>query len=421
MKAKPSPPKTLPELEAAARAEARYGRHKEAIAAFKELLKRERCPAWEAELAEAYLGRARQVAGKGMYQEAALLWENHAKLDPGGAAAEEYLFWLARAGQPAKLAQALGALPESATNTPTARQVAETVAILALDNDKPQAALPKDHAIVRQLPAMRQAIAAYAQGRAAEAGEALRSIPSRSPYRNVRTLLQALLALPTDRAAALALLDRVEADSVCRSLGLALRQAVASDPPDLDIYSRLPARRQAVVNALNGYDKARANLMRDAHKAIAAHSPKAQLEAALKYRAELGAEASRRFCLAVLVAYPEGIPLFERAFGKLTPFDTYRLRALNAEVEGEPSVASRHWQRCAEELRQRPEGQREPLTQAAIHRHVAAMAAGPAPDVAIEALEHSLHLDPDDKPSYLQLIALHEELGEPKLAQACLD
>lgn len=420
MKAKPSPPKTLPELEAAARAEAKYGRYKEAIAAFKELLKRERRPAWEAELAQAYLGRARQVADKGMYPEAALLWENHAKLGPGAAISEEYLFWLARAGQPIKLAQTLGALPEAAADTPTARQVAETVAILALDNDKPLAALPKDHAIVRQRPAMRQAIVAYGAGRAAEAEEALRSIPSRSPYRNARTLLKALLALPTDRAAA-ALLERLEADSVCRSLGQALRRAVAADPPDLDAYPRLPARQQALINALNGYGKARANLLRDAHKTIAAKSPKSQLEAALKYRAELGAEASRRFCLAVLIAYPEGIPLFERAFGKLTPFETHRIRALNAETQGEPPVASRHWQRCVEELRQRPEGRREPLTQAAIHRHVATMAAGPAPDVAIEALEQSLELDPDDKPSYLQLIALHEELGEPKPAQAWLD
>ena len=414
-------PKTLPELETAARAEIKYGRYKEAIAIYKDLLKRERRPDWEAALAETYLSRARQVAGKSMHQEAALLWENHAKLRPGVGPSEEYLYWLGRAGQPAKLAQAAGVLPDAVARTPAGRQAVETVALMALENEKLLGQLPSEHAIVRQRPSLRQAIAAYRAGHDAEAEECLKGIPSRSPYRNARTLLKALLALPTDRAAAAALLDRVEADSVCRSFARALRQAVATDPPELEGYLQLPARQQAVINALNGYDKTRVNLLRDAQKAVAARAPKSLLETALKYRAELGETASRRFCQAALIAYPEGIPLFERAFGKLPPFEAHRIRALSLESEGDPATASRHWTRCIDELKQRPEGQREPLTQAAIHRHVARMAAGPAPEVAIEALEDSLALDPDDRQSYLLLISLHEELGDPKAAQAWLD
>lgn len=414
-------PKTLPELEAAARAEIKYGRYKEAIATYKALLKRERRPDWEAALAEAYLLRARQVAAKSMHQEAALLWENHAMLRPGVEPSEEYLYWLGRARQPAKLAKVAGMLPEAVAQAPAGRQAVEAVALMALENEKLLGQLPEGHAIARQRPAVREAIAAYRAGHDAEAEECLKGIPSRSPYRNVRTLLKALLALPTDRTAAAALLDRIDADSVCRSFARALRQAVAADPPELEGYLQLPAWQQAVVNALNGYDKTRVNLLRDAQKAVAAQAPKPLLETALKYRAELGEAASRRFCQAALIAYPEGIPLFERAFGKLPPFEAHRIRALNREAEGDPATASRHWTRCIDELRRRPEGQREPLTQAAIHRHVARMAAGPVPELAIEALESSLELDPDDKQSHLLLISLHEKLDDPKAAQAWLD
>ena len=56
------------------------GRYREAIAGFKELLKREPRPAWRAGLASAYAGRARELAAKGMLKEALVMWENRAGL-----------------------------------------------------------------------------------------------------------------------------------------------------------------------------------------------------------------------------------------------------------------------------------------------------------------------------------------------------
>lgn len=58
------------ELEARGREALEAGRHRDAIAAFKELVRREPHPDWVEALAQAYSGRARGLADKGMFKEA---------------------------------------------------------------------------------------------------------------------------------------------------------------------------------------------------------------------------------------------------------------------------------------------------------------------------------------------------------------
>lgn len=412
--------KTIPELEAAVHADLKHGRYKEAIATFKDLLKRETRRDWEEALADTYLKRATQVAAKGMYQEAALLWENHAKLRPGTVVSETYLEWLVRAGQPVKMTQVLGRLPETVARTPLGQRITEAVAILALENDSLLGQLPGDHAIIRQQPLAKQAVTAYSAGRDSEASDALQQIPSRSPYRNLRTLLKALLVLPTDQAAAMTL-DRVEADSFCQPVARAVKDYVASDFAAPDGYFALSPKQQTLINTLNGYSKAQTSLLRDIYRAVAAKSSQSILEVVLKYRAELGDAMTRRFCLATLIAtYPDGIPLFERAFGKLPPFEVHRIRALHAEEKHDHDQARRYWSQYLKVLKQGT-AEREPLVQAAVMRHLATMRGESDADESIELLTESLVLDPDDKASYLALIKLGEKLDNTKLVQTWLD
>jgi tetratricopeptide (TPR) repeat protein len=56
-----------------------------------------------------------------------------------------------------------------------------------------------------------------------------------------------------------------------------------------------------------------------------------------------------------------------------------------------------------------------------IYRHIAELAESVVPDIAIDALEKSLKLDPLDQPSYIKLIRLNEQDGELKDAQEWLD
>ncbi len=55
------------------------GRHRDAIAHLKELLKQERRPEWVASLGDAYRARALDLAYKGMLKEAVVIWRNRAE------------------------------------------------------------------------------------------------------------------------------------------------------------------------------------------------------------------------------------------------------------------------------------------------------------------------------------------------------
>ncbi|MGZ8247403.1 tetratricopeptide repeat protein [Methylomagnum sp.] len=421
MKAKSSPPKPIPELEAAALRALKGRSYKDAIVLLKDLLKREKRRDWEERLAEAYLGRAREVAGKAMFQEAALLWENHAGFHPNLPPSAEYLGWLLQANQTAKLGPALAAAPEAALQSPEGRRLLEAVALLALGNDKLLNALPKDHTIVKQQALAKQAIAAYSAQRDAEVEDCLRQFSSRSPYRNLRPLLKGLLTLEQNPAAAQEALERVDADSACRSLAVALAEQAEAPRPEAASYLALAAKQRAVIDKLKGYGKAQLALQRDIQKAAQAKGARPLLETVLRYRNELGDNASRRFCLAALVDCPDAIPVYERAYGKLSRFDYYRLQALHEENARYYGDAEDNWLSCLHELNAAPEGARQPLTQALIHRHIAEFAEPEMPHLAIKHLEQSLALDPDDKASYLKLIELRDHGDDPKASQAWLD
>jgi tetratricopeptide (TPR) repeat protein len=418
---KPSPNKNLEELGAKARHAMEQRRHKEAIIFLKDLLKQERRPEWERALAEAYRLRAGQVAEKGMWQEAAILWENHAKLCPTAEASDEYLGWLAQAGQFPKLAQLLAGSGPVPGDGPFARRLPEALAVLALQNEKLLVGFPQDHPIAKHHAFAKQAIRAYSADRDAEAEEALKQIPSRSPYRSVRTLVKALLLMGQDRAAGLASLERIEADSLCHGLALRLSRQCQDGGPDSPVGTELSPKQHTLVGKLNGYSKAQLILSKEAKKFSKDCSPRQVFNAVLGNRELLGESACRRACLAMLVSFPEGVDLFQKAFGKLSPFERKRLHALHEESRKYYPQAALHWREAFDELKKRPEGERGTLDQALILRHIADLARMDVPDIAIDALEESVKLDPDDRASYVDLIKFCNNLDSPKEAQEWLE
>src|SRR4051812_22513201 len=83
----------------------RTGRFKEAVEAFRQLVKIEPRPEWREALASAYVGRGRTLAAKGMYKEASMVFDNATDVD--GAVHEPlvYLACLVRMGDTARAAR----------------------------------------------------------------------------------------------------------------------------------------------------------------------------------------------------------------------------------------------------------------------------------------------------------------------------
>ena len=106
------------------------GRFKEAVEIFKQLSRQDPQPQWSDRLAEAYAGRARALAEKGMFKEAAIVLENTQQ--PDGTMREPvlYLHCLIRLGQHQKAARV--ALKYIGTGREEGARIAELAATLWL-------------------------------------------------------------------------------------------------------------------------------------------------------------------------------------------------------------------------------------------------------------------------------------------------
>ena len=100
----PSPSVPIGTLAARAAEALQQERFKEAVELFKLVVRQDPRPEWKAALADAYLGRARALAAKGMFKEAAMVLENTLAADGTCAIRCLYLRCLIRDGQQQKAA-----------------------------------------------------------------------------------------------------------------------------------------------------------------------------------------------------------------------------------------------------------------------------------------------------------------------------
>ncbi len=173
----------LPTRELIARGEALLATHdyKDAIDVYKLLLKREPQAGWHEALASAYLERARQLASKGMYREAAVLWENIPSLCGQTRQPELYVDWLLQTSQYAKAMRAYAATCRRAVRR---RRTGNPARRRSCWPGRKTSSKPchRMRPCVGNWTAAQAALRAYGQGEAeAVVRECLQNIPIRSP------------------------------------------------------------------------------------------------------------------------------------------------------------------------------------------------------------------------------------------------
>ncbi|MDS4022997.1 MAG: hypothetical protein RKR03_21205 [Candidatus Competibacter sp.] len=423
---KPPPPHRLrlddlPTRQLIARGEALLSAHdyKDAIDVYKLLLKREPQPeaGWRESLATAYLERAKQLAQKAMYREAAVLWENIPSLCGQAPQPDLYIDWLLRAGQYAK---AMSAHARHAVALPAAGELETLLAALALAGQREVLqALPPETPLRRQVTAVQAALRAYGQGETETAvREHLQAISIRSPFRDLRQILAGLLKLETDPAGSPALVERVPPTSPYHDLAEVVRACAAGEPIRA-LLALDPALRE-LAGGLLGLEPRQIKLVREWARLGEKPGDKAMFDFIAANLAAFDRDRARRACLALLPAYTPGQSVYAKLFGPLPSFETRRFHALRAEREHDLDGALRHWRACADSLSNdagNPDGR---LMAALVLRHMAELAEhaddvpwGPPPKTA-EYLEESLRFDPDDRDTYLQLAKLRQQEGDDK-------
>lgn len=404
------------------------GRYKDAVEQFKDLLKRERRPAWLDGLAAAYAGRAEQLAAKDMVKEALALWRTRAEACQLPLLEGPYVGWLMRAGQ---VEHALRLLP-SLDKLPAAQreQAAAQLAPAVLVAPDPLLAGLSPESLGHRAAA-RSAIAALAQGSAqgdpAPLESALQGISFRSPYRDLRPLLKGLALLATHPTAAAASLARVPVAGPCRPLLQALQVCLMPGTEWLAGMRALGDAGRSLVLDLKGCPLPQRALVLDlmARSGPGATAPAELFDLLQRHRRALPDGAARPLALRLLPHVPQRMDSFRAAFGPLVAADQERVLALAAELKLRPGDAEDHWLRLVKLLgpSSLPASRRRA---ALVLRRLADEHAHHSPDGslcahALDWLQQSLKLDPTDRQTHLRLLRDARQDGDLKQARVWLD
>jgi hypothetical protein len=393
---------TLPE-----KAQAHYvaGRYKEASDLFKELLKQSNDAETKRCLADCYLQRAWAMAGKGMLKEACVLWENYAANAQSPLQAQDvYVLWLLAGKNERKAYAVLDGF--------NARQLDEEFpafsvylgALLVSGASDLLPHLPQDSALLKHWEWVVAALAAYRNGERDGCEQALKQLPFRSAFRDLRTLLKAQLLAGADSEQVPTLLAKIPDESPYKPLAkacLAYRQSGADFVASL---SGLEHNQRRIVVQAKGLTARQTHLLETLIKQSGEPDAKTRFNLVLQYRDVFGSDAAQAYCLGALAEYPGGEKDYFKHFASKDPFEENRLQALLHEQAENGYDARFFWERCIDILKKdRPANDRKI---AFILRHMADKAH--SAEVAA-LLADSLDYDPGHLQSYLKLLTIYQE------------
>lgn len=402
----------------------RQERFKEAIELFKLAIRQDARPAWKEALADAWRGRARDLAAKSMFKEAAMVLEN--TIASGGLVRDPklYLTCLIRDGQQQQAAAYVSNHPAPSGGGHEdleALAAALLVAVPRLPDPAPGATAEQIR--WRELAvASRAALAAWCAGAPAEEIDGLlNAISLRSAFRPVRLLLKGLIAAPADADRARQLLETISPDSPFHPLRQAVMTALRRDTElDADAWNRLTTGQQAFVAETSGLAAPAAQFL--ARLAAAERGGPGVLFNLLVKQTDLPQADLRSACLNLLPQNPDRVSQFEKTFGALSAMERHRVQALTAEARGNWEAAGRHWRSMVAAIGDgdNPGGEAR-LSQGVVLRHLAGLAAKHEEveageffeDPVIHFLERARAVDPDHLPSHLELIGHYRKAATP--------
>jgi len=402
----------------------RQERFKEAVELFNQLARQDPRLEWQEALADAYGGRTRTLAAKGMFKETAMVLEN--TLTQAGTLREPYLYviCLIREGQLPKAAAYLlhcvasGAVPaghQAASEELTAALLV-TVPVLPA----PARPEPPEAARCRELAAAsRAALVAWVEGAPAEEMDRhLKRISLRSAFRPIRLLLQSLTTLPPDPERTRRRLETIEPGSPFFPFRQAVEAAVGAGL-DADAWHRLMPTQQAFAAETGGLQAAAVQSL--GRLSTAARGGPAALFAWLLKQTDLPQAEVKSACLNLLPQVPDRVSQFESSFGPLSPLERYRVQALAAEARGDWRSVERSWSLAAR-LAGAAEDRTSRLASGIIYRHLARLATmhpeieggDDESDAEIFYFERSSDADPDHIPTVLERITYYRTDGREK-------
>src|SRR5262249_26143166 len=372
-------------------------------------------PKWSEGLAQAYAARARELAARGLFEQAQILLDNTAASDGTVGNPLLYVHCLVKRGQQQKAAEhALKYVGTGKLATDQAARLGEVAAALSLAApcrlETPQDPQSERGKWLEQAAAARQAMAAWLEGKPQEEIDRLLSrISLRSDFRPLRLILKALISAPLDLDRARQLMDAIAPRSPFAALRRAVEAALAAPQSGwLGSSTAANGAQRSFISQIHGL--AESGRQSPTQLAKAESSGPGSLFAYLIRQVETQpADLVRSACLNLLPRVPDRVGRFEKSFGALSPFDRHRVLALAAEARKDWEGAEHHWVEAAESL-EAAAGSQAKLSVGVIYRHLAKLAGADdnpeceeSPPV-LDYLERSRKADPEHLPTLLKLI-----------------
>ena len=379
-----------------------------AIEIYKHLAKKEPAKDRTVELKSAYRGRVLQLAGKGMHCEALAIFDNMAAICKPLNEHSLYLTLLLNSAHYLKAAKVYSEHASSLDKKKRGRVDTFFAALLISGNPELAQALPVDSPPMAHYNFALAALNSYDSGEYEQTEKSLSKIPFKSPYKDFRFALKAMIlrtGSEPDKAAGPAV--RVLQDSPFHCL--AAPCALTSDEK---IIAALSSAKGINLDYLAGIHKIplkTASFITGLDKAF--ESMDRLFDFIMSHCTALDSKIAARLCYHLLPHLPGKIKKYEKTFGSLSGFEINRLKALNCEtVNNDLLPAITFWRQALKNFKQ-IKNKDNNLTRALILRHIAGlmekMPGNFSHDDIIESLEQSLKFVPDHKPTHLKLLEMN--------------
>ncbi len=285
---------------------------------------------------------------------------------------------------------------------------------------------PADDVLVRDCPSALGALEAYCEGDDERLHNCLGAIPFRSPFRDLRQILKALIRSGSDPESASGMLARISESSPFTTLADAAQVLLLPDERLLSELQQLDRETRTLVATLKGWSGAMLPFCHELAQLGGAPSPDALLRFLQRHRKLLGEDFIRRTGLRILIRYPKGRSIFTRTCGKPGPFEWARIGALYMETLREhPLEIIETWEEAVMALDSpdQSENPEQALTAALILRRMASemLHLPDSESRTIPYLVRSLELDPEERSCHIRLISLYRKDNQLKQARAALD
>jgi len=379
--------------------------YKEATDLYKDLLKRSDNPFYRQQLAQCYLQRALAMSTKSMPKEAVVLWENYAEwAKPPLAAIDSYIVWLLASKNPKKAYARLEQLTAQQLDE-NFLELATWLGFLLLSGHQEIAGhLPQDSALIRHFGLAQEALKAYQNHNLTGMDDALKQLPFRSAFRDLRSLLKTQLTDAVSMEQTQTLLSKIPQHSPYRPVADALLAYTQDGLAFVETALKLDHNQRRIIAQAKGLSNLQTELLDNLSSHKDRQTDKLRFNLAIQYQALFGTAAAQSFCQATLADYPAGRKDYLKNFAQNDIFENNRIQALLCEQNRNGYDAIFFWRQCIKILSAKSPEHNQKI--ALILRHMSAIVPS---DEAIELIIESLDYDAKNRNSYLKILVFYDQ------------